>query len=390
MSNVTVDGEPVAPVLEEAADSMMRVPLATPLAPGDSVTIAMDFVTAVPDQLERNYGVFAVVDDIMALSHFYPMVAVYDENGWNTTPPSEQGDATYSDAAFYHVTVTTDDEQVVAGSGVTLSETSADGQQTIELAIGPARDFYLAISPRFEKFSRTVGETTINSYAPAEFMAGAEDAANFAADALRIFNERFEPYPYTELDFVSTPTLALGIEYPGIIALTLREYDPDDPINANVSNQVYMETTTAHEVAHQWFYNMVGNNQLDEPWLDEAVTQYATYLYYVDMYGEQAAEGYKDSWNGRYDRVDNDPIPIGLPVSAYEGSEYSAIVYGRGPLFVEALAQEMGQETFDAFLADYVTQYQWRIATTESFRQLAEEQCECDLGDLFAEWVYER
>ncbi|MCZ7528418.1 MAG: M1 family aminopeptidase [Acidimicrobiia bacterium] len=248
-----------------------------------------------------------------------------------TLPPaSEQGDATYSDAAFYHVTVTADDEQVVVGSGVALSETSADGQQTIELAIGPARDFYLAISPRYEVVSRTVGETTINSYAPAEFMAGAEDAAAFATDALRLFNERFEPYPYTELDIVATSTLALGIEYPGIIAITLHEYDPDDPVNPNVPNQIYMETTTAHEVAHQWFYNMVGNDQLDEPWLDEAVTQYATYLYYLDMYGEQAANEYKGSWNGRFSRVDNEPIPIGLPVSAYQGAEYSAIIYGRG------------------------------------------------------------
>jgi len=389
VSNVTVDDIAVEPVLEEAFDSMMRVPLETPLAPGDSVTLGLDFVTAVPDQLERNYGVFAVVDDIMALSHFYPMVAAYDENGWDTTPPSEQGDATYGDAAFYHVTATTDDDQVMAGSGITLSENSADGKKTTELAIGPARDFYLAASPRFEVFSRTVGETTINSYAPAEFMDGAEDAANFAADALRIFNERFEPYPYTELDFVSTPTLALGIEYPGIIALTLREYDPDNPINPNVPNEVYMETTTAHEVAHQWFYNMVGNNQPQEPWLDEAVTQYATYLYYLDLYGENAADNYKDSWNGRFARADNDPIPIGMPVSEYEGSEYSAIIYGRGPLFVEALAEEMGQDTFDNFLADYVTQYQWEVATTEAFRQLAEEHCNCDLGDLFEEWVYE-
>ncbi|MBE2223830.1 MAG: M1 family metallopeptidase, partial [Anaerolineae bacterium] len=305
LSNVTVDGEPVEPVLEEAFDSVMRVPLETPLAPGESVTFEMDFVTAVPNQLERNYGVFAQVDDIMALSHFYPMVAVYDDEGWNIAPASEQGDATYSDAAFYHVTVTADEEQVVAGSGVALRETNADGKQTIELAIGPARDFYLAISPRYEKVSRTVGETTINSYAPAEFMHGAEDAAAFAADALRIFNERFEPYPYTELDIVATSTLALGIEYPGIIALTSREYDPDNPVNPNVPNEIYMETTTAHEVAHQWFYNLVGNDQLDEPWLDEAVTQYVTYLYYLDMYGEAAANEYKESWNGRFDRVDN-------------------------------------------------------------------------------------
>ena len=390
VSHVSVDGNEVDPTLEEALDSVMRVPLETALAPGDSVTIEMDFETAVPQQLERNYGVFALVDDIMALSHFYPMLAVYDDNGWNTIPPSEQGDPTYGDAAFYHVTVTTDDKQVVAGSGVTLNEESDGGQQTIELAIGPARDFYLAVSPRYEVVSRTVGDTTINSYAPAEFMDGAEKAVDFAADSLRVFNERFEPYPYTELDIVSTPTLALGIEYPGIIALTLREYDPDNPINPAIPNEVYMETTVAHEVAHQWFYNMIGNNQVQEPWLDEAVTQYATYLYYVDMYGDNAADGYKDSWNGRFERVDNELIPIGLPVSAYHGSEYSAIVYGRGPLFVEALAGEMGQETFDIFLADYVAQNQWGIATTESFRQLAEEHCNCDLEGLFADWVYDQ
>ena len=78
-----------------------------------------------------------------------------------------------------------------------------------------------------------------------------------------------------------------------------------------------------------------------------------------------------------------------LSPSEYEGPEYSAIVYGRGPLFVETLAEKMGQDTFDSFLADYVSQYQWKVATTESFRQLAEAHCACDLGDLFEEWVYE-
>ncbi|MFO7681182.1 MAG: M1 family metallopeptidase [Chloroflexota bacterium] len=389
VENVTLNGQPVEPILEEAFDSVMRLPLETPLAPGESIRVEMSFETAVPQQLERNYGVFAQADDIMALSHFYPMAAVYDETGWNTAPASVQGDPTYGDAAFYQVTVTTGSEQVVAASGVTLNETIADGRQTLELAAGPARDFYLAISPRYDVVSRTVGETTINSYAPAEFMDGAADAAAFAADALRLFEARFGPYPYTELDIVATPTLALGIEYPGIIALTLREYDAANPIDPNLPNQVFMETTTAHEVGHQWFYNLVGSDQLDEPWLDEAVTQYITYLYYLDMYGEDAANGYKESWNGRFNRVDNTPIPIGLPVSAYEGAEYSAIVYGRGPLFVEALAQEMGQDTFDAFLADYVAQHRWGIATTASFRQLAEEHCNCDLSALFEEWVYE-
>jgi aminopeptidase N len=151
---------------------------------------------------------------------------------------------------------------------------------------------------------------------------------------------------------------------------------------------VLLESTVAHEAAHQWFYNTVGNDQVDEPWLDEALAQYATWLYYVDVYGESAAQGYVQSWESRWDRVDRADIPIGLPAGDYRGREYGAIVYGRGPLFIAALAEEMGRESFDEFLRDYAQTYQWDIATGETFKLLAEEHCRCDLTDLFEEWVY--
>jgi hypothetical protein len=86
--------------------------------------------------------------------------------------------------------------------------------------------------------------------------------------------------------------------------------------------------------------------------------------------------------------VDGADIPIDLPAEAYDGNQYGAIVYGRGPLFVAALAEEMGQETFDAFLRDYYGSHQWGIGTGAAFRQLAEGHCQCDLSDLFEEWVY--
>jgi len=49
----------------------------------------------------------------------------------------------------------------------------------------------------------------------------------------------------------------------------------------------------------------------------------------------------------------------------------------------------MGRGMFDAFLRDYVARYRWQIATTAEFRALAEQHCACDLGPLFAEWIYE-
>jgi hypothetical protein len=75
-------------------------------------------------------------------------------------------------------------------------------------------------------------------------------------------------------------------------------------------------------------------------------------------------------------------------VEAYGDGQYGAIVYGRGPLFVEALAEEMGQETFDAFLRDYYQFHAWDIGTGPAFRQLAEQHCQCDLTELFSEFVY--
>jgi aminopeptidase N len=205
--------------------------------------------------------------------------------------------------------------------------------------------------------------------------------------AIESYSGRFAPYPFTELDLVTTPTLALGIEYPGIIANRLGMYVSDES-TGGTANKILLESTTAHEVGHQWFYNLVGNDQLDEPWLDEALAQYATYLYYLDQYGPEGAQAFYQSLEGRWNRVEEDNVPIGLPVAAYSGAEYGAIVYGRGPIFFTELAQTMGQDIFDDFLRDYTEVHKWGIATTASLKQVAEAHCNCDLTALFDAWVY--
>jgi aminopeptidase N len=151
-----------------------------------------------------------------------------------------------------------------------------------------------------------------------------------------------------------------------------------------------LEPSVVHEVAHQWFYNAVGNDQLDEPWLDEAIVQYVVGLYFIDVYGESTDQAWSEALYGRWDRVDRADIPIGMPVSEYTSEEYGAIVYGRGPLFIAALAEEIGQKTFDEFLRDYYESHKWGIGTSVDFKQLAEEHCQCDLTTMFEEWVYEK
>jgi aminopeptidase N len=360
-------------------DSDLIAPLPQPLQPGEQAVISMDFVVDVPTESGGNYGIFARVDDILTPAHFYPMIAVYDDEGWNVeiTPPA--GDPTYVDAGYYLVRIDAPAGQTIVASGSEIGRAEQDGRQEITIAAGPARDFFFAASNRYEVISETVGETTVNAYATSDLADENALALRYATDALRSFNARYGLYPYTELDVVGTPTLAGGVEYPGLVVIALSIYDPD---------LQFFESATAHEVGHQWFYNMVGNDQLDDPWLDEALTQFVTMMYYNDVYGTEGYAGARAGMNGRWARLDYEDIPIGLPVAAYSDQEYGAIVYGRGPLFFEALAREMGIETFEAFLRDYVQTYKWDIATPEGLKALAEQHCGCDLTALFEEWVY--
>jgi aminopeptidase N len=388
VSAVKVDNQDVEPVYE-FEDSAIHVPLPAALQPGEQAVIQMDFAVTVPREMGGNYGLFGYFDNVLVLDEFYPVIPVYDDEGWNVEVPPPNADTSYFDASFYVVRVTAPAELTVVASGIEIGRENEGDNQILTFAAGPARDFYLAASDRYTVVSETVGETKVNSYAFGERAEGAKLALQYAVDALKSYNERFGVYAYTEFDVASTPMQALGIEYPGIVGITLNLYNPNETV-AGLPSQIMMEGTVAHEVAHQWFYNAVGNDQVDEPWLDEAMAQYLTGLYYVDTHGESAARSYRASWHSRWERVDRADIPIGMPAGSYVNQEYGAIVYGRGPLFVTALAEEMGQEKFDEFLRDYYESHKWGIGTGDAFKQMAEGHCQCDLTALFEEWVYER
>jgi hypothetical protein len=378
VSNITVNDEVINPKYE-LRNSVLRLPLKNALQPDESITIKMDFKIEVPESVDLNYGVQAYYDDVLTLAHAYPMISVYDDEGWNVEIPPQSGDVTYADMSFFIVTVDAPKELVLVGAGRETNVEENGNRQQVRYEAGPVRDFYLAGSPNYQEFIRQVDGVTLRFYTESDFEAGAQEALNFAEQSIKVFNTRYAPYPYTELDFVSTPTLALGIEYPGMIAITEWIMQPEID---------YLESTVVHEVAHQWFYNLVGNDQLDEPWLDESMAQFATMQYYEDRYGEEGMLAFRRELKGRWAYTDNAEIPVGLPVREYDDYEYSGIVYGRGALFFIELENEMGSENFDLFMKNYVMNNAFKISTTEKIKLEAEDVCGCDLTELFEEWIY--
>ncbi len=376
ISNIRMDGKTVTPIF---STGLMRVPLAAPLEPGHSVTFHMEFSIAVPTQGgDFYYGIFGYNHGILSLAHAYPTILVYNEIGWNNQMPDLDGDPLFSDTSFYLVSIDAPANLTMVASGAEVNRQKSADRQKVLYANGPARDFYLAASSTFVKESEKVGEITYNTFAPVGLSQYARAALEIAEATIDDFSHRYGSYPYTGFNIVPISTSAGGVEFPGMTA-----------ISENAFNQSsLLEAVVTHEVSHQWFYNLVGNETQLQPWLDESLAQFATCQYYFDRYGSQAQQSCMDLMKARWDKLNDQEIPIGEPVLAYTSEGYGAIIYGRGPFFFIALRDQIGQAAFDSLMVDYVKIFSWNIATTDGFKKLAEQHCSCNLTPLFQDWIY--
>jgi hypothetical protein len=381
VESAKLNGQAVEPQLKPG-NVMMRIDLPAPLLPGESIDLELEYSAQVPVlDVEQGYNQFGLHNDILTLPNFYPQIPAYDDEGWNTTLGPGYGDAVFSDTALYQVNITVPADQVIATSGVCEAQAAPAGQQVQRCVSGPMRDFMIAMSSEYQVKSDTVDGVKINSYYREEFAEEGERGLQVVANALRTYEKRIGEYPFSELDLIGTPTSAGGIEYPGLVVIAEGLFE---------RNPIFYESATAHEVAHQWWYSLVGNDQIDEPWLDEALTQFTTGLYFREVYGSQGLSGYIESLQGRYKRVKDTPDDkrSDLPVADYDERQYGSIVYGKAALFFNAIYEAIGNEKFNQLLQEYYNTYRYKVAYPKDLLAIAAKYVgQAKLDELVKAWI---
>ena len=392
-SNVTLGGQPANARLS-LADSVLEVDLPQKLAPGEGVQIEMTFRGDAPADFgggngDTGYGIYNFSQGVLALANWYPILAVYDDQGWNLDPVSDMGDSVYSDSAYYDVQLTLDASLVAATSGALVERQESGGMARLHFEGGPMRDFFLVASPDFKMESQIVDGIQVNSYYLPGYEAAGAKALEVTSDSLRIYNQYFGEYPYTELDAVQAPMrYALGVEYPGIFLVGSSLYDWPD--------KAEFEVTTAHETAHQWWYNVVGNDVFDDPWMDEALATYSSGVYYEQEKGEAALQGLTQYWQDRYERAVSDGKDdlITESLAHFESSDvagdYGGVVYNKGALFFQALRDRIGDEAFFSALQNYYQDYKFEIASPQDLLKTFEDASGQDLEAFYQEWLYSK
>jgi hypothetical protein len=366
----------------EAQGTALRVPLDPPLAPGAVADLSLEFNDTVPTDTSSGYAVFAFADGVYALAGFYPTIPVHDGQGWNIEIPPVYGDVTYTPASFYQVHLTAPADLVVATSGsIVQTKDNGDGTHTWVADAGPMRDFYIAMSADYQVVSETVDGTQVNSYYRSTQAEGGKLALQYAVDALRLFSQDFGPYPYTQLDVIATPTTAGGIEYPGAIVVAQKLYGRPGG---------FFEVATAHEVAHQWWYGLVGSNQIDEPWLDESLTGYSEYIYYQAVEGQSAANTIKKQvFEAPYQQAveDGRDRAVAGRVASFSEQDYVAMVYAKGPLFFDAVRARIGDQAFFAALRSYLAAHRYGVAHGTDLIQAFDDASPKKIDDLYNFWI---
>ncbi|MBN1202523.1 MAG: M1 family metallopeptidase [Anaerolineae bacterium] len=384
VSGVMVDGVPVESELDDTR-SVLRVPLPAALEPGESATVEMDFVTLVSAGVKALYAQFAYLDGVITLPQAYPVLSVYQPGGgWWQATEHPQGDAIFSETAFYEVTVSAPADLILAASGSEIGlSANDDGTLSHRYAAPLMRDFTLMASADYVTAVGQQDGVTITLYYNPDLPNAAINASaglQMAQNAIRIFDTVYGRYPFAELDVVQTPTTAGGIEYPGLIVVATEHWDKADDS---------FEFILAHEAAHQWWFSLVGNDQLLNPWMDEALAQYSVAVYIRDREGLAGYNGALSFYCQEYSKyvAENPDMVIGLPVTAYEGSAYYYLVYQKGPLFYAALDEAYGYDTVLLMLQDYLDAYRYEIARPDDLLRSFEATLGEELDPLFTEWV---
>jgi hypothetical protein len=365
----------------------LTVQLPDALPPGETAALDLVFTLTLPDDSQIGYGRMANTQGIVMLSSFLPMLSVYDADGWWTEWPEELGDPAYSSVALFDVTLLAPEEMQVASSGSSLSaepDAAEPGMTRRRFVTGPMRDFAVAYSADFELSSGEANGVAIHIWSFPGDQAEDDAALAIAQESIRAYDDAFGLYPYNQLDVVEAPVLALGIEYPGLIYIADHVWDTEDSL--------YRRWVISHEVGHQWWYGVVGNNQTAEPWLDEGLTEYAVEVYFYATDGERAAQDARDNYQAELDDyvASNDTrLPVGLPVSEYGNREYRVFVYSAGALFYNGLEDRYGREAVLDFLKRYYERFRYDVVDNGELEALVVEVFGADAADYFKEWVYE-
>ena len=334
-------------------NTIMEVPLATPLEPSDSVSFYIEFTGQIPKRGSRAAHRGKQFD----VGQWYPKPVVYDRYGWHVHQYLDH--EFYAEFADFNIELTIPSDYIVAHMGMLLNEeeifggklpmpegdsiitnalesleidsakveideievaddttgspmsdTSNTGLEIVEDAADTievvteeldlktwkmraenVHDFTFCADPKFIMDICRYKDTVIKTYYKKSTKKRWEyDVADYTRKAIRLFSENYFPYPYGQFSTVASLVSSGGMEYPQLTMISQR---------SALRGEQYLriESIIAHELGHAWFAGILGFNETEQSFLDEGLASFATIQYMERYHGRRHNNfAYKKKW----------------------------------------------------------------------------------------------
>ncbi len=350
------------------AGTSLRLFLADDIAPGEAVTVSLSYSLSLPlldDAAAPPDGNLGYTSDgrIVQLGHWYPQLVPYRRGyGWQTWDYYPVGDPFFTDLADYRVLLVVPGEYRVMAS----VPGQVEGPNRL-FTLDAARDLAIVAARDYDVAGTTVDGIVVQTAFRREHAAAGRAILRDVARAMGFFAAWFGPYPYTTFTLVEGEMFG-GMEYSGMVIVGSPYFQAyQDQVDTR--EQTVLVPLAVHELAHQWWYGVVGNDQVREPWLDEALARYSEALYYEAAYSSSLDWW----WQSRVDGWGPTGYVDGTIYDYPDTLTYVHNLYGQAAHFIHDLRRRMGDEAFFAFLQRYYREYAWQRVTRRDFFRLVGE-----------------
>ena len=407
INEVSVDG---AKASFEITGTVLHATLPRALLPGGTAKISLPFRVRIPRQTRR--GGWMTPEGVeYSMAQWYPKLAEYDVEGWHRQEyVSHEFFGVWGD---YHVEITLPKRFTVGASGHCENpqevghgyEQIAAGQKqglvtpgtgeemlTWKFNASPVHDFAWVADDHYVHEWKTWQDTVIIHalYKDRFRFFWEKNALNYSVSSLQTYSDTFGHYPYH--DFSTTMAGDGGMEYPQLIQITGARLSP-----------LSLSGVIAHEIAHQWFYGLLGSNETREAFMDEGFTTYATTIAMNAMFGdEQRVPGQQRSWldgflpsfsnksgNYRgYQEIASQHYeePLVIPHDWLRESATQGQVYGKTQAILSMLQYTLGDSVFGAGMKAYYNEWHFKHPHLTDFKRVMERVSHTDLDWFIDQW----
>ena len=368
------------------------------IQPGQTVSLRIFFQSKVPRPISRT----GVYKDNYFISQWFPKIGVFQDGRWNCHQYHASSEF-FADYGTYDVRITVPSHFVIGATGEHRAQTAnEDSTTTHTFYQHSVHDFAWTTSPRLleykEDYEFAEGKTTeITLLLQPAHKKLKDRYVNAVKNAVKFSSQFYGAYPYSTVTCVDPGynSRSGGMEYPTFFtggAYFLTRKGIPRP-----------ESVIIHEFGHGYFYGLVGNNEFENPWMDEGFTSFLDSEVYYAAYGEPV---FSKQYFGIPITFKDVKIPIesdGISrhrqtynmdqMQKYswefmQGGSYGANSYAKPELMLRTLQRFLGKDLFAAMIKDYSMLWWFRHPQPKDFYTVVSDYAGEDMSWFLDQFIF--